>query len=201
MNIIRATLLLILSVTGSVQATAQTDQIPNLAVEYGNLSELFQRHRVFVYTENLESRERILRELAKYPRLMVVGRKEEADFILLFGANLVRNSPSSLDNFAGIDDSVVIYGDMVALRLIKHREGPRIRILWYTRKRQVFTNTDQFFRSNQFNNGRALWWSFLFRTYTSYNPRLKWITFNRATEANCTREFIKAMEKIYRERR
>ena len=194
--IIRVALLFVICMTFSVQVAAQMEQIPTLAVEYGDLRELVGKNHVFVHTENLESRRKIEKELMKFPQLKAVGRIEDAYFLLVFGSSLVRTSPNVFDNFASTSDSVVVYGDMVAMRLVRGRDGTRTRILWYTRKRQTFLRTDQFFRPSQFNNTRSNWIGLIGSLWSS-NPKWSWIPISRATEIKATRDFIKALKKMH----
>jgi hypothetical protein len=119
-------------------ATGQTFQIPD--VEYGDLSEVLDKQRVFVHADTLGARENILKEIAKTPRLELipVGRVEEAEFIILYGANLADISTGPLNNRAEANRPVSISGDMVVLRLVKSRKGIRPRILWFKTKGQTF---------------------------------------------------------------
>jgi len=204
MCIIRIVLLLICSAVFSAQVKAQIEQVPFLAVEYGDLSEVAGKNRVFVHCENLESRGKILKELAKsqYPRFEVVGKIADADYLLIYGSNLVRNSPSSLDNFTGAGDTTVVYGDMVALKLVGDSDvegvsGKHTRILWYTRKRQAFLRTDQFFRVTPPNlsGSKSSWITLLIGAILSSNPKLSWMPLSRDPEVSTVRDFIKALKQ------
>lgn len=204
MSIIRVVLLFILCLIFSAQVQAQTEQFASLAVEYGDLSELVGKNRVFVHTENLESRGKILKELAKskYPHFEVVGKIQDADYLLVYGSNLVRSSPSPLDNFAGAGDAAVLYGDMIVLKLISKlnvegTQGRDTRVLWYTRKRQTFIRTDQFFRPLQsnFNGTKSSWLALLIGAVLSSRPKLSWLPLSRDPEVSAVRDFIKALKK------
>jgi len=205
MCIIRIVLLLILCAVFSAQVKAQTEQFASLNVEYGDLSELAGKNRVFVHTENLESRGKILKELAKsrFPRFEVVGKITEADFLLVYGSNLVRNSASSLDGFTAAGDTTIVYGDMIALKLIKDPNveglpvGNHTRILWYTRRRQMFIRTDQFLRpfQSKLNGSKSSWIALLISTVISSHPKLSWLPLSRNPEAGAIRDFLKALKK------
>jgi hypothetical protein len=207
MKIIRIAMLFGICLTLSSRATAQLEQLPTLSVEYGELSELrTDQNRVFVHTENLESRGRILKELKKCPRLQIVGRMEDADFLLVYGSSLVRTSPDLLDNsFAEPGGFAAVYGDLIALTLVGDRRslevpgGTHTRILWYLRKRQSFIRTGQFFPSSPFggSSSKATLISSLVGGLLSNIPKLAWLPMSRSPEAGATRAFIKDLNKAY----
>lgn len=200
----RFALLLVLCTVFSAQVKAQTEQFAALAVEYGDLSEVAGKNRVFVHSENLEPRGKILKELAKskYPRFEVVGKIADADYLLVYGSNLVRNSPSALDSFIGAGDTTVVYGDMVVLKLagdsnVEGVSGKHTRILWYTRKRQAFIRTDQFFRITPPNlsGSKSSWIALLIGAVLSSNPKLSWLPLSRDPEVSTVRDFINALKQ------
>ncbi|MDQ3751214.1 MAG: hypothetical protein M3367_19685 [Acidobacteriota bacterium] len=200
----RIALLLVLCIVLSAQLNAQPEQFASLAVEYGDLSELVGKNRVFVHSENLESRAKVLKELAKskYPHFEVVGRIAEADFLLVYGTNLVRNNTTSFTESTG--DTNVAYGDMVALRLISNPKAAntlseaRTRIIWYTRKRQMFLRTDQIIRpvlQTKFSGStKSSLIASLIGTLLFSHPKLAWLPLSRDTEISAVRDFIKALK-------
>jgi len=192
----RVALLLILWIVLSAQLKAQTEQFMP-TVEYGDLSELVGKNRVFVHSENLESRARIIKQLAKskYPYFEVVGRIADADFLLVYGTNLVRNNTNSFTTESNGDTNVV-YGDLVALKLISNSKAANSpRIIYYTRKRQIFIRTNQFsrlFQSN-LNTSKSLIASLISNLLFSH-PKLAWLPLSRNTEISTVRDFIKALK-------
>jgi len=131
MNTMRLTLLLILSFLCATQVAAQSLQIPDF--EFGDLSEV-KGNKVFVISDDLEARARICKELkAKYPSLIIVSRKEDANVSLLYGTSLTK-AGGAFDNPGTASDASVYWSEMVAVKYIKGRYGARTRILWFTRK-------------------------------------------------------------------
>lgn len=57
-------------------------------IEYGRLSELVSKSRVYVYSLDFETREDIVKEVEKSGHFQVVGRPEEAQFFIHYGASL-----------------------------------------------------------------------------------------------------------------
>ena len=199
MKSIRVVLLFVmcLTLTLSSQVRAQVEQISTLSVEFGDISELVGKRRVFVLTETLGSREKVLKELKKSPYVEVVGRKEEADFYLIFGANLAQDGTSRLNNLVGTSESTVASGGMVAQIRVEAADGTRTRILWFTEKRQAFIPTGQFFQAPQFNSSWRSLVASLIGNLLSRHPKFAQIPINRATEVNATRDFVKALKKAY----
>jgi hypothetical protein len=178
-------------------ATAQVriGQIPD--VEYGDISELAGLRRVFVHTESFESRERILRELKNSPQLEVVGRIEDAEFILQFGADLTPSGVGSPGQGGG-EGATISYGDLVAYRHAKSRARVhRVRICWYVRKRQVRIKTAdllQPFHSRP-NSTSHLVGSLAGLALSAY-PRLRTVPISRGAEIKATRDFIKMLKRV-----
>ncbi len=71
---------LLLAACLALTAFAQEGPLP----EYGDVSELSGKGKVYVTAELAESRKNILRELAKYKALEVVDSPDDAEFLLLF---------------------------------------------------------------------------------------------------------------------
>lgn len=93
--------------------------------ENGTLSEIADKTRVFLTTEDFKARETMIKELSKYPRLQSVDKPENADFILAYGiAGTFANG-----NFVGE------VGDLVAItRGSKDAQGKtRVRIHYSVR--------------------------------------------------------------------
>lgn len=201
----RVALLLVLCIVLSAQIKAQPEQFTPPVVEYGDLTELIGKNRVFVHSENLASRAKILKELSKsqYPRFEVVGRIADADFLLVYGTNLVRNNTTSFTESTG--DTNVVYGDLVVLKLISNpkaantlSEAPTARIIFYTRKHQLSIRTDEFFRPFQTKfsgSTKSSLITSLIGTLLFSHPKLSRLPLSRDSEAGTVRDFIKALKK------
>jgi hypothetical protein len=203
--IIRMILLSIACMSCSAPAMAQIEQVGTLEREYGSLQDVIGvgKIRVFVHTENLESRGKILKELAKYPMVEVVGRVADSVCVLIYGSGSpVSTTATVLDNFT--DDGVytTAFGEMVAIKIVNNSDGrdgrPRtLRVMWHTRKRQTLLRTNQFFSPTQFGATatKSSWISLLLGGILSSFPRLASLPVNRSPEVNATRDFIKALKK------
>lgn len=109
------------------------------SAQYGSINEILPLRKVFVVATDLDSRDTILRELQPISKLMVVGRKEDAEFFVIFaltdqatGANVVGNTNPS---------NATYLGEMLVCSTGTGPNGaPVPRILWRTKKTQVFTN-------------------------------------------------------------
>jgi hypothetical protein len=184
---------------------AQIEQVATLEREYGSLQDVIGvgKIRVFVHTESLESRGKILKELAKYPMVEVVGRVADSVCILIYGSGSpVSTTATVLDNFT--DDGVytAAFGEMVAIKIVNNSDGrdgqPRtLRVMWHTRKRQTLLRTNQFFPPTQFGATatKSSWISLLLGGILSSVPKLASLPLNRSPEVNATRDFIKALKK------
>jgi hypothetical protein len=177
-------------------AAGQVITLPD--VEYGDVSELVGTNRVFVDSDDYKAREHILREIAKHSRLRVVGRIEDAEFVLKFGSPLTSPTAPSSNDFTGGEGAMTVYGDMVAYRLT---EGPaRLRICWFTRKKQVHLNAAQLV--GQFFLRKDDPKSNLLGLFLNLIPRGRWkfgfIHLSRAPEVNATRDFLKALRRAER---
>lgn len=205
----RIALLLVLCSVLSAQFKAQTEQFAAPVVEYGDLSELLGKHRVFVHSENLESRAKIVKALAKskYRHFEVVGRVADADFLIIYGTNLVRNNTTSFTESTG--DTTVVYGDLVVLTLNSNlkfnsnrkKAAPALspsntRVIWSTRKGRILLRTSQFFRPFQptLGGAKSSWITILANLLFSH-PKLAWLPLRGNTEKSAVRQFIKALRK------
>jgi len=203
MNIKPIAILLLFCMASPMWAGAQTGQLTSITVEYGDLSELAGKRRVFVQAENLSSRDRIVKELLKAsrPELEVVGRLADADFILTFGAGITQTGPGAVENFVagGGGEAASVSGGMVVLRLVggEAGEGARTRILWHADKRQTLIRTDQLFRATYSGSPRSNLIGLAVGGLLSAVPRLSVIPLGRSPEVKATRDFIKALRKVY----
>lgn len=110
------------------------------SAQYGTLSEILPLRKVFVVATNLDSRDTILRELQALPKLIVVGRKEDAEFYVVFaltdqatGADVVGNTNPSNQTYLG---EMLVVSPRVGIN-----GEPVPRILWRTKKTQNFDAT------------------------------------------------------------
>jgi hypothetical protein len=147
-----------------------------------------------VHSENLASRQHILREIAKYPRLKIVGRKEDADFILLFG-NVLEQSTQDLSSGLvgnGVDNSSV---DLVALIMID-APSPRPKVCWVSTRHRTNINTAQLLEFFPFGSSpKAQLLKFVMGSLLSSQTRLRSIPLNRPPEVKVIRDFLKALAR------
>jgi hypothetical protein len=121
-----------------VAMTAAFAQIHNSAPEYGTLSDIKDMTRVYVYSDDLESRGIILEELAKGSQFQVVGKLEEAEFFIFYGRSFFETGYSSFGGiFGGVFGNVTSKNTAevgeyyVLMRGDKLENGGfRPRILW-----------------------------------------------------------------------
>ncbi len=73
---------LILLATLLLAGAAAVAQEP--AMEFGDVSELAKLSKVYVYCEDLKIRQKLVNELKKEPALEVVGRVEDAEFMVSY---------------------------------------------------------------------------------------------------------------------
>jgi hypothetical protein len=119
-------------------ATAVSAQINNSAPEYGTLTDIKNHHRVYVYSEDLDSRNLILQELHKDQQLEVVGKLEDAEFFIFYGRSFFDTGYTSFGGiFGGVFGTVTtkntaeIAEYYVVMRGDKLENGSyRPRILW-----------------------------------------------------------------------
>jgi hypothetical protein len=103
--------------------------------EYGNISEINESTKVFVLSENSEARNFIINELSKYPRLQIVGRMEDADFMLVF-AMAAQNTGASIIG-SSVSRNTVVVGELGVVTRGRIENNKRHqRILWTAKKVQ-----------------------------------------------------------------
>lgn len=88
--------------------------------EFGDISEIAGMTRVYVYSGDLKSRERIIKELKKEPLFEIVGEKSKAEFSIYYGWQGVTTW-----SIAGVRTNAY-KGDLVVY------VGSRNRIVWST---------------------------------------------------------------------
>lgn len=100
------------------------------APENGEISELADKTKVYFYTDDTDARDRMKKELAKYPRLESVDSIDKSEFVLVYGITGVR----TIDTFIGPFDQTT--GDLYAVTLgKKDAQGKtHVRILYSVRK-------------------------------------------------------------------
>ena len=121
-----------------IAMSAAFAQINKSAPEYGTLSDLKDMRRVYVYSDDLESRGIILEELAKGSQLQVVGKLQDAEFFIFYGRSFFDTGYSSFGGiFGGVFGNVTTkntaeVGEYYVLMRGDKLEGGgyRPRILW-----------------------------------------------------------------------
>jgi hypothetical protein len=82
-------------------ATVYYPQINNSAPEYGTLEEIKDARKAYVYSEDLESRDLILKELSKDTLIEVVGKIEDAEFFIFYGSSFIETGYASFGGIFG----------------------------------------------------------------------------------------------------
>jgi hypothetical protein len=129
----------------AVAAQQQSSSVP----EYGTLADIKHTRKVYVYSEDLKSRELILKELNKDSLLQVVGKPEEAEFFIFYGSSFFDTGYSSFGVFGGsifgsvISRNTAEIGEYyVLMRGDKLENGVyRPRILWGKQNLHVARNS------------------------------------------------------------
>ncbi len=112
--------------------------------EYGKINELLGMHRVYIRTDDPSMRERIAKEFEKYKELEVVGRIEDAEFILYFAGRReyigtygnVNVNPATGNGTASSSDRYALLGNMMAVLPATNTDA--IRIVWSSGKSTRF---------------------------------------------------------------
>jgi hypothetical protein len=136
-------------------AAGARGQVNDKLPEYGTLPEIKDARKVYVYSEDLSSRDLILKELEKDKLLEVVGKPEEAEFFIFYGRSFVDTGYSSFGGvFGGIFGSVTTKNtsEVAEYYIIKRGDkletgGNRPRILWGRQNLKVF-HGNALFKSN-----------------------------------------------------
>lgn len=188
-------MLLVATLALQAEAACQAEKLQAPDVEYGDLSEL-RGNRVFVNAENLVSRDRILREIVKYPALRVVGRAQDADVILLFGSALASGGSewgSYIDATNGINADRV---DAVAFTIV-NEPTPRPRVLWVSTGRRASISTAQVIELYPFRDGLR---SRIIKLLISgfFFSRRPTVPLGRAPEVKAARAFVDALRQARR---
>ncbi|HKZ79224.1 MAG TPA: hypothetical protein VJ124_13055 [Pyrinomonadaceae bacterium] len=123
------------------------------SAQYGSIREILPLRRVFVVASDLDSRDTILKELQKLPKLMVVGRKEDAELFVLFALTDQGTGANIASNTNPVDQTYL--GEMLVFSTRAGTNGETIpRILWRTKKTQVFSSGITFNRHPAVNAAR-----------------------------------------------
>ena len=192
-HILRSVLLLLAALALHAEAAGQAEKLQAPDLEYGDLSEL-RGNRVFVNSENLASRDRILREIVKYPRLRVVGRAQDADVILLFGSALASGGSewgNYLDAANGINNDRV---DAVAFAMV-NEPAPHARVLWVSTAHRASISTAQALELYPFHDGLR---SRIIKLLISgfFVSRRPAVPLGQVPEVKAARAFVNALRQV-----
>ncbi len=123
------------------------------SAQYGSISEILPLRKVFVVATDLDSRDTILKELQSLQKLIVVGRKEDADFYIIFALTDQATGANIAGNANPVDQTYL--GEMLVCSARAGTNGEIIpRILWRTKKTQVFSSGITFNRHPAVNAAR-----------------------------------------------
>ncbi|MEW6737714.1 MAG: hypothetical protein AB1489_40915 [Acidobacteriota bacterium] len=129
---ISAILILFFSLLG------QENQAP-APPEYGDITELKQLQRVYIYTDDRDAYYRIAKEIGKYKDLQEVDKISEAEFVLVYYGNR-----TTFENYSNEKvDSVTGYGSVdtktekgigIMKVLVQSSNSNSVRIVWQIEK-------------------------------------------------------------------
>jgi len=123
------------------------------SAEYGSINEILPLQRVFIVASDLDSRDTILKELRSLSKLIVVGRKEDAEFFVLFALTDQATGNNVVSNTNPVDQTYL--GEMLVFSVRAGTNGQPIpRILFRTKKTQVFSSSITFNRPPAVNAAR-----------------------------------------------
>lgn len=116
--------------------------------EYGSLSEIRDKHRVFIYTENPIARDRIYILLQQYDNLATVDEPEQADFFVTFAKwqiGVVGSVPAPFN--PAMVNSPITSEDLLAFTVNEEQKSDRLRpriLLWGGRRATKVLSTVEF---------------------------------------------------------
>lgn len=146
--------LFVIFITCTSSPHAQAIKPTSDASEFGDISEVANARKVYVWANDLEARKIIVQELAKNSSLIVVDRLEDAEFALTYGLERERRSWTFFGG--GIQSNQRQSADMMALRAasLEGRDRDAVRIVWSTRKLRDYSNGISFNRHPARNGAR-----------------------------------------------
>jgi hypothetical protein len=116
------------------------DSQPVVPPEYGDITELKELHRVYIYTDDGQAYDRIAKELNKYKDLQVVEKISEAEFLIIFFSNRISAANYSVVNVDpgtgyGSINSKATEREIGIMKAVVPGSTPgSLRILWQAEK-------------------------------------------------------------------
>lgn len=107
--------------------------------EFGTLSEIKNKFKVFLKVDDIQARSIIAEALLKNTQFSLVSTRAEADFAIGFGLQRVDKGSNVL---LGSSHNIVVVGEMFVYTYLPVNEGDtkgRIRVLWQKRKQQDYS--------------------------------------------------------------
>jgi Flp pilus assembly protein TadD len=138
---IRPIFVLLLILNGVQEAKSQSDGSWLANAEYGSLTELAGKTKVFIATDNLQTRSIVAEELVKCACLQVSSRREDADFMLLYGSE-TGTTGASIGLFNNVTRDTTTIGQLLALVVVGAPDSNerRVRVLWSTQKSRNYSS-------------------------------------------------------------
>lgn len=126
-----------------------------IPLEFGEASELKGLVKVYVQTNDLEARKQIVKELAKEPRIVVVGVKDDCEFKLFYASGSQTNG-ATLSPFGSIRANNLHIGELGAVVRGRKQDDGRYasRVLWSSRKSQQWAGGITLSRNPAINAAR-----------------------------------------------
>lgn len=129
----------------TTESTVKHDERKGVAVEYGTIKEISAGAKVYVETDDAESRQQIVKAIGKYPGLALVTNKDDSDFVLIFRIRKEITKTGSTINGRMVSFKKII-GEMVAIAKnnVVADGKTALKVLWSTRKVQEWEDEDMF---------------------------------------------------------
>jgi hypothetical protein len=126
----------------------KADKIKIAKAEFGDLSEVHDKNRVFIYDDDAMARQSIADELRKYKDLEPVSTPEQADFFISFIEYDTRLTKPIV--LGSINSDIITHREFIVFTLRRDaerkEERPRI-LLWGKRKAQRYPDSVRFNRT------------------------------------------------------
>jgi hypothetical protein len=129
-------LYLLLSIPFLLSLLCQISLAQSLPPEYGDISEIVNKRKVYIYTDDLEARDRMVKEINKYNGLEVVSKIDDSEMVILFaGAKVVTGAIyNPVSNTA-----TQTHKELGEMRVVIPGSSPNaLKIVWHAGKSTKF---------------------------------------------------------------
>lgn len=126
------------------QVSKERAEIRDSVPEQGKLSDLLDRSKVFILTEDIKGRDIIVKELSKIKKFKVVDRIEDSDFVITYKSwtESVGVSATVIGNTATARENFQLIGIFTILMPTEDPSANRVRQVYQVRKSKYFVWED-----------------------------------------------------------